>query len=49
MNRIYQGKVVAVEIPDGKGESGKLKWKKLDDWRSALWQYHELFRNAVNF
>ena len=48
VNRIYQGKVTAVEIPDGKDESGKL-WKELPDWQSALWQHHELFQDAVNY
>jgi hypothetical protein len=36
MNRIYQGKVTAVEIPDGKDPQGKTTWKKLNDWQSAL-------------
>jgi hypothetical protein len=27
MNRIYQGRVSKVEIPDGKDEHGKPKWK----------------------
>jgi hypothetical protein len=49
MNRIYQGKVTAVEIPDGKDEHGKPKWKKLDAGESALWQHHELFQDAVNY
>lgn len=52
MNRIYQGKVTAVEIPDGKD-----KWKPFDaapkknreQWQSALWQHHQLFQDAVNF
>jgi hypothetical protein len=49
MNRIYQGKVTAVEIPDGKDEQGKPKWKNLENWQSALWQHHELFQDAVNY
>jgi hypothetical protein len=44
MNRIYQGKVTAVEIPNGKDE-----WKKLDDGESAIWQHHQLFQDAVNY
>jgi hypothetical protein len=44
MNRIYQGKVTAVEIPDGKGG-----WKKLDAGESSLWQHHQLFQDAVNY
>jgi hypothetical protein len=43
MNRIYQGKVTAVEIPDGKDEQGK----PLD--LDVLWQHHELFQDAVNY
>lgn len=49
MNRIYQGKVTKVEIPDGKDESGKTRWKPLHDWPSALWRHHELFQDAVNY
>jgi len=43
MNRIYQGKVTAVEIPDGKDEQGK----PLDI--DVLRQHHELFQDTVNF
>jgi hypothetical protein len=46
MNRIYQGKVTAVEIPDGKDESGKPKWKRLDDWQSALGSTTNCFRTT---
>jgi hypothetical protein len=49
MNRIYQGRVSKVEIPDGKDEHGKPKWKRLDAGESALWQHHELFQDAVSF
>ena len=49
MNRIYQGKVTAVEIPDGNDEQDRPKWKKLDTAESALWQHHELFQDAVNY
>src|SRR5207244_9627351 len=49
MNRIYQGRVTNVEISDGKDKNGNTKWKKLDDWQSALWQHHELFQDAVNY
>jgi hypothetical protein len=44
MNRIYQGRVSKVEIPNGKDE-----WKKLDDGESALWQHHQLFQDDVNY
>ena len=37
MNRIYQGKVTAVEIPDDTDPQGNPKWKRLDDWQSAIW------------
>jgi len=43
MNRIYQGKVTAVEILDGKNEHGK----PLD--LDVLWRHHELFQDAVNY
>jgi len=49
MNRIYQGKVIAVEIPDGSDEPSHPKWKKLEEWPSALWQHHLLFQDAVNY
>jgi IS605 OrfB family transposase len=52
MNRIYQGKVTAVEIPDGKD-----KWKQFDpdpkknrgEWQSVLWKHHEMFQDNVNY
>jgi hypothetical protein len=43
MNRIYQGKVTAVEIPGSEGEQGR----PLDI--DVLWQHHELFQDAVNY
>ncbi len=43
MNRIYQGKVTAVEIPDGNNEQGN----PLD--QNVLWRHHELFQDAVNY
>src|SRR5438105_8521135 len=43
MNRIYQGKVTAVEIPGGGDEQGK----SLDI--DVLWRHHELFQEAVNY
>lgn len=43
MNRIYQGKVIAVEINDGES------WTRLDDWKADLWQNHVLFQDAVNY
>jgi hypothetical protein len=49
MNRIYQGKVTAVEILDGKDQEGKPNWKELAGWQHALWQHHELFQDAVNY
>jgi hypothetical protein len=38
MNRIYQGKVTAVEIPGSE-----------DEQADFLWRRHELFQGAVNF
>jgi hypothetical protein len=49
MNRIYFGKACLAEIPGGKDEFGKPRWKKIDEWQSALWQHHELFQDAVNY
>lgn len=49
MNRIYFGKACLVEISDGKDDSGKPAWKKLDDWRACLWRHHEFFQDAVNY
>lgn len=43
MNRIYQGRVTAVEIPGVRDEHGKL----LD--MDVLWRHHELSQDAVNF
>jgi hypothetical protein len=43
MNRIYQGRVTKVEIPDGKDAQGK----PLD--LDVLWHHHELFQDAVNY
>lgn len=52
MNRIYQGGVRKVEIPDGKDN-----WQPLDPdpkiacdkWRGLFWHHHELFQDAVNY
>ncbi len=49
MNRIYQGRVTKVEVPDGKDEKGNIKWKKLENWSDILWQHHMLFQDAVNY
>lgn len=49
MNRIYQGKVTAVQVADGKDEFGKIKWKACDGWQPLLWRHHELFHDAVNY
>ncbi|MFA5264366.1 MAG: type V CRISPR-associated protein Cas12b [Opitutaceae bacterium] len=51
MNRIYQGRVTAVELRDGS------QWKPFDPaprrnrelWSAALWGHHELFQDAVNY
>ncbi len=46
MNRIYQGRVCQVEIPD---PANKTTWKPLKNWEDALWQHHQLFQDAVNY
>ncbi|MCL4456621.1 MAG: hypothetical protein M1147_07605 [Nitrospirae bacterium] len=43
MNRIYQGRVTGVET----FENGV--WTELQDWKTVLWQHHELFQDAVNY
>src|SRR5579885_2015973 len=52
MNRIYQGRVSAVEIADGHGGFKSLA----DDPKAArklgeqmLWEHHALFQDAVNY
>jgi hypothetical protein len=47
MNRIYQGRVSKVEIPNP-GDKGK-PWQPLPNWQDILWQHHELFQDAVNY
>ena len=49
MNRIYQGKVNAVEIFEGKDESGNSNWKKLDGWQASIWDHHTIFQDAINY
>ena len=51
MNRIYQGRVTKVEIPNGKDADGKPLWKELPkaEWQQALWHHHQLFQDAVNY
>ena len=46
MNRIYQGRVTGVEVPEGKNE-----WKALDNdiWQKALREQHEIFQDGVNY
>ena len=46
MNRIYQGKVTAVEIPGGKDE-----WESLENdiWQKALREQHKTFQDGVNY
>ena len=49
MNRIYQGHVTKVEIPDAKDGDGKPRWKEMPKWQDALWEHHKLFQDAVNY
>lgn len=46
LKRIYQGCVSNVQIPTGNTAN---PWQPLDDWKSALWQHHQLFQDAVNY
>ncbi|MCI0541270.1 MAG: type V CRISPR-associated protein Cas12b [Verrucomicrobiales bacterium] len=48
MNRIYFGKVSAVEIPIGRDANSSTS-RLLDRWDEKLWQHHELFQDAVNY
>ena len=45
MNRIYQGRVTKVETLNGKNAGGQPQELP----KSALWQHHELFQDAVNY
>src|SRR5579884_2944069 len=47
MNRIYQGRVTKVEIPNPGDKENP--WKPLDNWPERLWRHHELFQEAVNY
>lgn len=50
MNRIYQGRVTRVELPNpDKGAPPEERWQLLPDWGSKLWAHHELFQDAVNY
>ena len=50
MNRIYQGRVIKVEIPDKtKSTKKEITWKTLEKWEDALWHHHQLFQDAVNY
>jgi hypothetical protein len=46
MNRIYQGRVLSVQIPK---PGAKNEWVPLPEWPRALWRHHELFQDAVNY
>ncbi|MGP8198916.1 MAG: hypothetical protein ACLQU4_05370 [Limisphaerales bacterium] len=47
MNRIYQGRVSRVEIPNPGDKENP--WQPLPNWQDILWQHHELFQDAVNY
>ena len=49
MNRIYQGKVTAVEIPDGKDDQGKPLDIAIIAYRSSSIGDSPKARDAVNF
>ena len=43
VNRIYQGRVVRVELENNK------KWEECKNWESLLLNHHEIFQDAVNY
>jgi hypothetical protein len=45
MNRIYQGRVIKVEIIDRKTDEATLP----ENWQDVLWDHHVLFQDAVNY
>ncbi len=49
MNRIYQGRVSAVEID--RGDSKQPDWHQLDksEWERRLWHHHSVFQDAINY
>jgi hypothetical protein len=50
MNRIYQGRVTRVEVPNPDPTTAKDKpWIPLEGWDTRLWYHHELFQDAVNY
>lgn len=53
MNRIYQGRVVAVETCSKKTSKSKHFVPEssniVNDWEDVLWEHHQLFQDAVNY
>src|SRR5256885_1939921 len=50
MNRIYQGRVTRVEVPNADLKAAKENpWTLLDHWEDALWLHHTLFQDAINY
>ena len=48
MNRIYQGRVVGMELMDSK-KGEVLKVYTQNELDELLWRHHELFQDAVNY
>jgi len=48
MNRIYQGRVTKLELLDDKGKE-VLKELSLQEGEALLWDFHQLFQDAVNY
>lgn len=46
MNRIYQGRVTKVEMPNAEGVFDGKEWS---EGLEALWEHHALFQDAVNY
>jgi len=43
VNRIYQGRVVKVELKNN------TDWEEYKDWESLLLHHHKIFQDAVNY
>ena len=43
VNRIYQGRIVKVELKNN------TDWEEYKNWQSLLLNHHEIFQDAVNY
>ena len=49
MNRIYQWRVVGVELLDAKADQTPIKVYPKEEGEQLLWDFHVLFQDAVNY